>query len=103
MDSPGLVHAEEGGRQPADVPLPLHEGGEGGDAVPDEVVGSSQDVQVHLGRVGLESHHLDLQRGPKQKLPEEGRKTNKRHESKSFPAAALEAMSASLTPGQQQG
>lgn len=62
VDFSRLVHAEEGRRPAVDVPLPLDEGGEGGDTVPDEVVGLAQDVQVHLGRVGLDAHHLHLRK-----------------------------------------
>lgn len=38
---PWFVHTEERGRQAMDVSFSLHEGGEGGDAVPNEVVGLS--------------------------------------------------------------
>lgn len=57
---PRMVHPEEGGGQSAHVSLALHKGGKGRDAVANEVVGSTQQVQVHLGRVGPETHHLHL-------------------------------------------
>lgn len=56
------LNTKERGGQAADVSFSFHECGEGGDAVPDEVVCLSQDVQVSLGQVRLQAHHLHLQR-----------------------------------------
>ena len=44
-----------------DVPLSLHKGREGGDTVSNEVVGPAQDVEVRLGQLWLQGHHLHLQ------------------------------------------
>lgn len=44
-----------------DVPLSLHKGREGRDAVPDEMVSLAQDVQVGVGGVRLKADHLHLQ------------------------------------------
>lgn len=57
----GLVHAEERGQPPLEVPFPLHKGSEGGDTVANEVVSLAKDVQVDLGHFRLQAHHLHLQ------------------------------------------
>lgn len=57
----GPVQAEERRRPPLEVPLPLHKGSEGGDTVANKVVGLAEDVQVHLGHLRLQAHHLHLQ------------------------------------------
>lgn len=57
----GTVHAEEGGLPPLEVPLPLHEGSEGGDTVANKVVSLAEDVQVDLGHLRLQTHHVHLQ------------------------------------------
>jgi len=44
------------------VALSLHEGGKRRDTVPDEVIGLAEDVQIDLRHLGLQAHHLDLQR-----------------------------------------
>lgn len=59
----GPVHAEEGGRPALEVSFSLHEGGEGGDTVANKVVGLAKDVQVDLGHLRLQAHHLHLQEG----------------------------------------
>lgn len=57
----GTVHAEEGGWSPMEVPFPLHKGSEGGDTVANKVVSLAEDVQVDLGHLRLQTHHLHLQ------------------------------------------
>lgn len=42
------------------VSLSLYKGRKGWDTVADEVVSSAQDVQIHLGRVWLKTHHFYL-------------------------------------------
>ena len=55
------VHAKEGGWSPMEVPFPLYEGSEGGDTVANKVVSLAEDVQVDLGYLRLQTHHLHLQ------------------------------------------
>lgn len=58
----GPVHAKERGCPPHEVSFPFHERGEGGDTVAYEVVGLAKDVQVDLGHLRLQAHHLHLQK-----------------------------------------
>ena len=57
----GPVHAKERGRPTLEVSFSLHECGKGGDTVADKVVGLAKDVQVNLGHLRLQAHHLHLQ------------------------------------------
>ena len=52
-----------------DVTLSLHKGRERGDTVSNEVVRPAQDVEVRLGQLRPESHHLDLQQAGQQLVP----------------------------------
>lgn len=65
----GPVHAEERGWSPMEVPFPLHEGSEGGDTVANKVVSLAEDVQVDLGHLRLQTHHLHLQEEGQGVLP----------------------------------
>lgn len=66
------VHTKEGGRETLDVPLSLHKGREGRDAVSDEMVRLTQDVQVHLGQRRPEADHLHLEPERRVSVPETG-------------------------------
>ena len=50
----------EGGGQAEHVPLPLGEGGEGGDAVADEMVREAQHCQVHVRASAVTGLHRNL-------------------------------------------
>lgn len=54
---PWMVHPKEGGRKSAHISLSFHKGRKRRHAVANEVVGSTQHVQVHLCRVGPKTHH----------------------------------------------
>lgn len=66
------VHTKEGGRETLDVPLSFHKGREGRDAVSDEMVRLTQDVQVHLGQRRPEADHLHLEPERRVSVPETG-------------------------------
>lgn len=45
-----------------DITLSFHKGSEGGDAVPNEVIGLAKDVQINLRHFWLQADNLELQR-----------------------------------------
>lgn len=56
----GPVHAEERRWPSLKIPLALHEGSERGHTVANKVVSLAKDVQVNLGHLWLQTHHLNL-------------------------------------------
>ncbi len=55
-----VVHPKEGRGSPVNISLPFNKGWEGRNTVANEVIGLTEDIQVNLSIVRLQTHNLHL-------------------------------------------